>query len=102
MKRIVTGIGPDGRSAILSADEPPVIFQFGVATDPHTAVPQQLSLVPDALPARNAVLAELFASNEHIPSLDNDITATLKSWDVECPAGATRFRLAMYGAYVEA
>lgn len=99
MRRIVTGVGADGRATVIEDGEPRTIFGFGKPDDPHVTAPERLAVDPPDVAANCAVLGELWATNDPVPVLDGDPTAGME-WDVECPPGATRFRIARYGPHL--
>lgn len=96
MRRIVTGLGADGRSTVLEDGPPRTVFHFGRADDPHAAAPANVDTVPSELAENSALLAELWIADGRKPLPTDDPTEGA-SWDVELPPGMTGFRIARYG-----
>jgi quercetin dioxygenase-like cupin family protein len=87
MRRVVTGVGPDGRSMVLTDGPPPSAFHAS-ETSPLTKVDRR-SIGP--IPAKEAVVHELWAlsTDPHLGSEDPTVGATEIVFDA--PPGATKW-----------
>lgn len=101
LRRVVTGVGPDGRSTVLKDGEPATVFRFDA--DRGSADPHDLDGAPSgaglARPADGGfVMAELWgtAGGEAGGSDPDDAT---DQFNVECPPGGTRWRIVTFGSY---
>jgi hypothetical protein len=101
MRRIVAGIGPDGRSTVLSAGTP--VFRSSApdqretgpvpALDPPPAVTD-----PRSLEAGTAARAKVWATSEIPPETDrSDPAPAMAKVEGAFPTGSSFFRLTMLG-----
>jgi len=94
MRRIVTGVGPDGRSTVVFDGVPPVAFRGGSGST-------ETELVTDGGPGdpapKTAVVHELWSLGTEPSVTTDDPTATLTaaSWDV--PPGETKWIITQMG-----
>lgn len=96
MRRVVTATGPDGRSYVASDGTTPVLFHFPDETDPHMVGAIRVTEIPDLGPGA-AVLGELWRADgpQHTDGTEDPV-ADVESWQVNCPPGASRFRISQF------
>lgn len=96
-RRVVTTVGPDGRSTI-EADRPvPVYRLHGTDVDPHTfdgGLPVDGEVTPREGECVVIDLWETAGSLRTSPSFDAD-----RPFQVECPPGGTRWRIVVFGPH---
>jgi quercetin dioxygenase-like cupin family protein len=98
VRRIVVGLGPDGKSRVDSDGSPSAIFHFRDQSGPHNAKAEKVDQVPAHLAPGEGALAELWSTERAGPRLDGhtDPTQGMTSWQVECPPGGSRFRTSVF------
>ncbi len=101
MRRVVTGVGADGRSTVVSDAHAPVAFTpgavesggFGLArVDGGTVDPG----------AGSSVVNELWSLTDDPAVTTDDPTAGLQSFSVDVPAGGTRWIITQMGPGLDA
>jgi quercetin dioxygenase-like cupin family protein len=101
VQRIVAGVGPDGRSAVVRDGGPPVVYRFrpppgGVDSHSLKGAEPSGDLSPPG--PGEVVIAELWATGPHLPPFAADPTLAEQQWDVESAPGTSKWRLVMMGA----
>lgn len=96
MRRVVTATGPDGKSYVASDGTPPVLFHFPDESDPHVVAAVRVAEVPELGPGAG-LLGELWRADG--PSRSDgtrDPLDDVDGWQVNCPPGASRFRISQF------
>lgn len=97
MRRVVAGVGADGRSTVVVDAAPGLVFRFPDQTDPHRVRAERVPEVPATLEPGQGALAELWMTEGlDLGEAGKDLTAGRGEWRVECPEGATRFRRSVF------
>jgi quercetin dioxygenase-like cupin family protein len=87
MRRVVTGVGPDGRSTVLGDGPPPSAFHAS-ETSPLTKVDCQSI---GAIPANQAVVHDVWALSTDVRRGSQDASAGAAEMVFDAPPGATKW-----------
>lgn len=96
MRRVVTGVGADGRSTVISDDHAPVGFRPGTDGAGDFGLVRVDGGAFDP-PAESAMVSELWALDATPAVTTVDPTLDLRSFLVEVPAGATKWLITQMG-----
>lgn len=101
MRRVVTGLDPDGRSTVVQDGPPNAVFHISGEDADHLVI-EPLPDVPDRLPPRQTAVAELWAT-EHAPAdrAAPDLTAGLETFRSVLPGTGFTWRFTRWGRGVE-
>jgi quercetin dioxygenase-like cupin family protein len=101
VQRIVAGVGPDGRSAVVRDGGPPVVYRFRPppgGVDSHSLKGAEPSDDLSGPGPGEVGIAELWATGPNLPPGTSDPTLAEQRWDVESAPGTSKWRLVMMGA----
>lgn len=97
VRRLVVGVGDDGRSTVVADGVPDVVFRFGAdetRQDPHHRRGERVREIPATLAPGEVVVAELWATEG---TGTEDATGDGEQWEVECPREGSRWRVCYFG-----